>query len=47
MAEDFRNQHIDFHNERYQTVRASLCKGVNCMTGLPIVGQIMLTQHDF
>jgi serine/threonine-protein kinase SRK2 len=21
MAEDFRNQHIDFHNERYQTVR--------------------------
>ena len=32
MAEDFRNQHIDFHNERYQTVRASPCKAVQCMT---------------
>lgn len=28
MAEDFRNQHIDFQNERYQTVRAVSRAGI-------------------
>jgi hypothetical protein len=44
MAEDFRNQHIDFRNERYQTVRA--CIPNQACNAYPVYLMSMLEHAD-